>query len=152
MWSGVALFGCGQSAEQPASDEETAAEPEAVAAEEAAQPETEPEPEPVPSCPEDAWGVGGFAETRAMTAGLDAATWVRGGIRGGWERVRVCRTVDGAEVDMICAPTAGGAECNLGRGDEVCSAQVPNAVLPIVVGQLVDTGDTPTEGIWRCTR
>ena len=139
----LALVACG-------SAEETSPEPVAPAeAEPEAEPEPEPEPEPVADCPEDGFAMNIGADNVAVADGVAASGVARAGSRD-FTRIRVCKTVDGAEVRMECTPLDSGAECILHNGDETCRATLPRPLIPAVFGMLVDTGETPTEGEWSC--
>ena len=140
-------LGCGTEA-APAPDPEP--EVEDVVAEPAAEPE--PEPEPLAECPADTWAVGSQGTNTAAADGAAAATLVRGSTRpGSWERASVCRSIEGVEHHMICSPGAGGAECSLGLPGRRCTVTLPGPMLPVAVGQFVDTSAAPEAGEWRCS-
>jgi len=140
------LSGCG-------SEEEAAptpvAEDEPPVAEDEAVPEPEPEPVEIPRCPENQWGITTGGATQGTSSGVEAAGWVRG-MGSSWSSLGVCRTVDGEETQLSCAPVTGGGECELSVGGQHCTATLPRPLLPAVVGQLVDTGEQPSEGTWNC--
>jgi len=140
------LLGCG--AEEPAPTEE----PEPVEeAEPEPEPEAEPEPEPLDECPTETWAVGARGTNQAAENGVAAANLVRTAVRGSWERVSICRTVDGEEFQMICGPAAGGADCSLGMPGRRCSTSMPGPVLPVAAGDFVDNSEVPTNSEWRCS-
>ncbi|HJL19240.1 MAG TPA: hypothetical protein RMH99_26480, partial [Sandaracinaceae bacterium LLY-WYZ-13_1] len=113
-------------------------------------PEPPPELEPVGSCPDDTWSVGADGPNRATDSGVEASGWARQ-MGGGWESLRVCRTFDGFEHLLSCAPVDGGAECSVALPDRSCSATLPRPVLPVAVGQWVDTHELPSQGEWSCS-
>jgi len=140
------LLGCGEEA-APASDPEP--EVEDVEAE---APPPEPEPEPLAECPTDTWAVGSQGTNTAAADGPAAATLARQASRGSsWERVSICRTIEGVEHHMICSPGAGGAECTLGLPGQQCSTTLPGPMLPVAVGEFVDTSAASSSAEWRCS-
>jgi hypothetical protein len=110
-----------------------------------------PEPGPVPECPDDTWAVGSEGTNTPAENGAAAANLVRAAMRGGWERVSVCRTVDGEAVQMICSPGRVGAECSLAIPGQRCTTAMPIPLLSSAAGQLVDTSAVPDNFVWRCT-
>lgn len=144
------LSACGPDGEEPLTPP---VEAEEEPAEEIAAPEPEPVPEPVevPSCPEDQWGVAANGPTRGTESGVEAAGWVRQ-MGSSWTSLRVCKTVDGQETRLSCAPIERGGECELFLGNQRCSATLPRPLIPAAVGMLIDTGEQPTEGTWTCGR
>jgi hypothetical protein len=110
-----------------------------------------PEPEPIANCPSDAWSIAANGPNRATESGVEAAGWARG-MGSSWERLRACRTIDDFEHLLSCAPVPRGAECGISLPTQRCTAMLPSATLPIVLGQWVDTHDVPSEGSWSCTR
>ncbi|MFK7991628.1 MAG: hypothetical protein AB8I08_36765 [Sandaracinaceae bacterium] len=143
------LSACG--AEEPAES----TPPQEELADEIVAPEPEPEPVPVPveipSCPEDQWGVAANGPTRGTESGVEAAGWVRS-MGNDWSSLRVCKTIDGQETRLSCAPIERGGECELFLGNQRCSATLPQPLIPAAVGMLIDTGEQPTEGTWTCGR
>ncbi len=142
------LMGCGTEAAPP-----PAPEPEEEVAPEPPPPPPEPPPPPLPECPTDTWAVRAGDRTTAAADGAAAANLVRDATRGSWTRVSVCREIDGEDHQMICGPTPGGAECNIGLPGRVCSATLPGPVLPVAAGQFVDADapPPPASSVWRCT-
>ncbi len=147
-WSlaSLLLLGCGAEA-APSPEPEAEAEPDVLV-----EAPPDPEPEPLVECPAETWAVGSQGTNTAAADGAAAASLARQGSRAGsWERLSVCRTIDGVEHHLICAPGSGGAECNLGLPGQRCSATLPGPMLPVAVGQLVDTSAAPAAGEWRCS-
>jgi len=126
-------------------------DPEPDVAPEPPPPPPEPPPPPLVECPEDTWAVGSQGTNTAAADGPAAANLVRDAMRGRWERVSVCRTVDGDELHMICAPEGAGAQCSLGLPGRRCSSTMPNPVLPVAAGDFVDNSEVPTNSEWRCS-
>lgn len=139
------LVGCGT--------EPTAApEPEPVVDVPPEPPPPLPElPPPLPECPEETWAVGSRGANAAASDGPAAANLVREAMRGAWERVSICRMVDGQELHMICAPEGAGAQCSLGMPGRRCSSTMPNPVLPVAAGDFVDNSALPGNSEWRCS-
>ncbi|MCB9598502.1 MAG: hypothetical protein H6719_37655 [Sandaracinaceae bacterium] len=139
------LAGCGtEAAPAPAPEPVEEEEPEPL-------PPPEPPPPPLVECPEDTWAVGSRGANTAAADGAAAANLVRDAMRGSFERVSVCRRVDGTNLQMICGPAPGGAECAIGLPGRRCSATLPAPVVPVSAGQLVDTSGPPDAPEWHCT-
>jgi hypothetical protein len=147
VFSLLLLFACGttEEASPPPTPEPEAVEPPPP------PPPPPPVEEPIADCPTDTWSVAANGPNRATDSGVEAAGWARS-MPSGWERFRVCKTVDDHEIRLSCAPVARGAECSLGLPTQRCSATLPGPTLPIAVGQLIDTGEQPSEGSWTCSR
>lgn len=139
----LALIGCGA--------EEAAPETEPAPREVTEPAPPPPEPEPVPECPEDTWAVGSQGTNTPAENGAAAANLFRSAMRGGWERVSVCRTVDGEAVQMICSPARVGADCSLAIPGQRCTTAMPIPLLSGAVGQFVDTSAVPDNFVWRCS-
>lgn len=144
----IFLFGCGAEEAAPAPEPE----PEVEAPAPEPEPEPEPAPEPLAECPEDTWAVGVRGNYQPAADGPAAATIVREMARGSWSRISICRTVDGEELQMICAPGDGsGAECSLGIPGRRCSTSMPGPVLPVAAGDFVDNSQVPGNSEWHCS-
>ena len=143
------LAACGSEEATPETEAEPAETAEEATPEPAPAPEPPPEPEPVADCPTDTWSVAANGPNQATDSGVEAAGWARQ-MGSGWERLRVCKTIDEFEHLMSCAPVEGGAECSVGLPDQLCTATLPGPTVPIAVGQWVDTHELPSEGSWNC--